>query len=566
MINISRTTLLRRSWGGACLFAIALTLALPAVAGATGTVPTLAQTTVAGNAGTLDGPAFFTLIALILAELLALFWVGAQFWTNFVLPNVNERHPDEQALNTQIEQRFERLFSVPTLVLLLLANLGVLYGQAVTADGGNWGTAFTLAQLFFQGTNGHGGTYWVMRLVVLALALLLGLILLARRERPRAVNQMLPLINLFLGAMLFVAMTLSGDATAVSQVFVPYSVVIDWLHLIAAALWIGGMLYILLVYLPALARRSTSDRARSLLLILGQYSPLAIAGIIIMAITGPLNATFHLTSIAQFFDTAYGRALLIKVVLIIALLITSASQVFWLRPRLKKEYQKYLYAGGRLEKLQASASVVADLPSAFNATDAAQDLPAAPTGTEQPTSSQLLARQVALREERVRKKTGYVTRILLWEPWLGVAIIVCVALMNVFTGSLTATGTPPASNSSNPATNKSYNSTAKTTDGHYIIVLNISPNRFGPNVFTATITSAQTGQSLASGQVTEVTVYTTMLDMDMGTDSTLLQANGKGSFSATVFLVMSGNWGLEVQFRTSDQKLHEANFKLLTPY
>jgi copper transport protein len=430
----------------------------------------------------------------------------------------------------------------------------------VTADNGNWSTAFTFAQLFAQGTNGHGATYWVMRLVVLALALLLALVLLLRRERSRVINQTFPLLNLFLGAMLFVAMTLSGDATAVSQLFVPYSVVIDWLHLIAAALWIGGMIYILLVYLPALSARPTSEQARSLLLILGQYSPLAIAGIIIMAITGPLNATFHLTSIAQFFGTAYGRALVIKILLIIALLITSASQVFWLRPRLRREYQKYLYAGERLAKLQASA------PTASNPVPASPEAAITPDDPEPAASYHLLKRQVALREERVNKKAGSITRMLTWEPLLGTAIIVCVALMNVFTGSLTATGASSSSNAANPAPSKPYTSSAQTTDGQYLIALNISPNRFGPNVFTATITNAQTGSRLASDQVTEVTVYTTMLDMDMGTDSTLLQAHGNGSFSATVDLVMSGNWGIEIQFRTTDQKLHEANFKILTPY
>jgi len=63
-----------------------------------------------------------------------------------------------------------------------------------------------------------------------------------------------------------------------------------------------------------------------------------------------------------------------------------------------------------------------------------------------------------------------------------------------------------------------------------------------------------------------VTVYTTMLDMSMGTDSVNLQPDGKGGFSAEQDLVMGGNWGIKVQVRALDNKLHEASFQIVTPY
>jgi putative copper export protein len=65
------------------------------------------------------------------------------------------------------------------------------------------------------------------------------------------------------------------------------------------------MLYILLIYLPALKPRSLNERARSLLAVLPQYSPLVIAGVVLLAATGPLSASFHLTALDQFFTTAY---------------------------------------------------------------------------------------------------------------------------------------------------------------------------------------------------------------------------------------------------------------------
>lgn len=551
------------------------------VANADGTVPQLAAganpgqgllgNTNASTPGTMDGPTFFNFIVVTLFELAAIFWVGAQLWVNFVLQAAAEKHEEERNLNTQIEQRFERRFSLPTLVLLLLANLGVLYGQVLTLTGNNWGAAFSFQLLSEQASSGRFGTYWLLRMGIILLALLVSLYMLLSKKRPRAVEQALPLVNLFLGSVLFIAITMSGHAAAVSAILTPYSVVLDWLHLLASALWVGGMLYILLIYLPLLKILPTRERARSLLAMLPQFSPLAIAGVAIMAITGPLNATFHLTSIDQFITTAYGRTLAIKVLLVCGLLATSAYHVGLLRPRVKKEYQKYIYAKTRLEKSQASASSAVaepDLePAVVIATsDVGNETVETPTRTHASQSGEhkLLVQQVRLREERLTKKTNWLTRVLRWEPWLGVAVIACVGLMNVFAGTLTPTVAAPTTQQQS-ATSAPFNGSAKTSDGKYSVTLNVTPNRFGTNVFTVHVTDLQTGQQLGANQV-GVTVYTTMLDMAMGTDSLQLQANSQGVFSGSGNLAMSGNWGIQVQVRTLDNTLHAASFKIYAPF
>jgi hypothetical protein len=159
------------------------------------------------------------------------------------------------------------------------------------------------------------------------------------------------------------------------------------------------------------------------------------------------------------------------------------------------------------------------------------------------------------------------TRILRWEPWLGVAVLVCVGLMNVFAGTLTPTTTTSASQQPGSTTTSSsaFHGTAKTTDGKYSITLSISPNRFGTNVFTVHITDVQTGQTLGANQA-GVTIYTTMLDMAMGTDSLNLQPDNKGNFSGSGDFSMSGSWGIQVQIRTLDNTLHKASFKVYAPF
>ena len=72
-----------------------------------------------------------------------------------------------------------------------------------------------------------------------------------------------------------------------------------------------------------------------------------------MAVTGPFSATFQMNSWDQLSTTAYGRTLIIKVVLVVVLLVATAIEIFVLRPRLKRETKKYAYAVQRLEARQA---------------------------------------------------------------------------------------------------------------------------------------------------------------------------------------------------------------------
>src|SRR6266849_1916627 len=134
--------------GGSFLF----TLARP-----DGTVPTVSGGTSPGqnapgtstlsgsSSGQLNGLALFNLVMVTLVELGAVFWVGAQFWSLLVLQPAAEDHAELAALHQQAQARFERRFSLPTLLVLLFANGGVLLGQALTLTGGNVSAAFASA-------------------------------------------------------------------------------------------------------------------------------------------------------------------------------------------------------------------------------------------------------------------------------------------------------------------------------------------------------------------------------------------------------------------------------------
>ncbi len=476
--------------------------------------------------GQLDGPTVFNLVMITLAELGAVFWVGAQLWLVFVLQLAPTDNNQQNEINQQVSQRFERRWSIPTLLLLLLANLGVLVGQGLGITGGQLGSALSPQLLTQLATSGRFGTYWTLREIIIILALVVALSMLVLKQRPRVINSLLPSLNLLLGSLLFIAITMSSHASAVSSNIVVYAVLLDWLHLFAAALWVGGMLYIATTYLPVLQRRTITERAYSLITLLPYFSPLAITGVIIMAVTGPFSATIHLGSWQALFGTAYGRALIVKISLVGALMLTSAIHMGYLRPRLRKEYKKYTYALSGVT---------------FNQ-----------------------AHQVKMREGRLVNQTRRLSGILRWEPLLGVAVILCVGLMNVFAGTLQPTAAGQ-NQPQQPTTGhvQAYNTSLHTTDNKFTVKLNVNPNRFGTNVFTVTVIDSRTSKPTTD---VGVSLYLTMLDMDMGTEPVNLQPDGRGNFSAQGDLSMNGNWQIKIQIRTPDTSLHEATAKLYTPF
>jgi len=171
------------------------------------------------------------------------------------------------------------------------------------------------------------------------------------------------------------------------------------------------------------------------------------------------------------------------------------------------------------------------------------------------------AQQVKLREGRLTGLTRRLTTILRWEPLLGVAVIACVGLMNVFAGTLSPIAVPQQQTTTPAST--IFNTTVKTTDNRFTVSLNINPNRFGTNIFSATVVDSKTGKPTTD---VGVSLYTTMLDMDMGTDTVNLLPDGKGHFSAPGDLGMGGNWQIRIQVRAPDNTLHETTIKIFTPF
>lgn len=503
-----------------------------------GTVPTLSPGTPpptlgesSSSPGQLDAPTSLNLFLLFFIELGTIFWVGAAFWRCCILFPAREEHYELQIIAQQTERRFDLIFSLPTVLLLLLAHLGLLFGQAFTLAG-NGGQAFSLSLLAQLVTSGQYGFFWLLRVSLLLLAGGCAWYQFHREQQTQSSRPPFRWIQLILGLLLLITLALSSHAAAVDRSIVAAALVVDWLHLLAATLWVGGMLCIALLFLPTLRHLTLPERAQALVTVLPYYSPYAGGAVLILSLTGPFSAAVHLTSWSQLITTAYGRVLVIKVLLVGLLILTSAFHVLFLRPRMKRTYQKYR------EWLQPVLhSSVLSLVPALSPLESTSD----------PISSPLLE-QVNQYEKPLSQQIRSLTHILRWEPLLGVAVLICVALMNVFGGTLV-----PAQPS--PTSQPAFQTSVKTKDQQFFVTLEVSPNQAGSNQFTVEVREAATNHPASN---IGVSLYVSHLDMDMGTETINLQPDQQGKFRANGDLVMGGRWQVRTQVRTIENTLHEA--------
>lgn len=157
--------------------------------------------------------------------------------------------------------------------------------------------------------------------------------------------------------------------------------------------------------------------------------------------------------------------------------------------------------------------------------------------------------------------TGMRSALHRWKPWWIFLFYLCASAI----AGCGPASSPPAAVGQHPqlsAAAHPFHATVKTFDGDFTIALDITPNRSGINLFRAQVVDTQT-KTLAT-HIT-ITLYTTMQDMPMGTDSILLRAGNNGQFSATSnTLSMDGHWAIGITIQTPDHIMHKAGVNLLT--
>jgi copper transport protein len=241
--------------------------------------------------------------------------------------------PDQSWKNASraFASRLHKLLYVAVAVGLIASVLGVLLQGASAAGVSLWSSM--KSSVIDNTLESRFGEVWAARAIDWAL---LGLVLavstalrtdaipsLSDETGGKSVRVRRPpaaLVALLALGCLYLAVTpaLAGHASIESPtgLFFPA----DLLHVLAASVWVGGVACLLLALPAATKQLASEERARLLLATLARFSPIALASVLAIALTGAIQAYIDVRSIKGLTTTTYGALLIAKAVLLLTLI------------------------------------------------------------------------------------------------------------------------------------------------------------------------------------------------------------------------------------------------------
>jgi len=112
------------------------------------------------------------------------------------------------------------------------------------------------------------------------------------------------------------------------------AILTDWVHLLAAAAWLGGIALIVIVWWTRVRGSGRAARLFAARQVLPAFGRVAVPAFILVASTGAVSALVQLGHLQALWQTAYGRVLLAKIALVALIAAASYTHALRLRPRL----------------------------------------------------------------------------------------------------------------------------------------------------------------------------------------------------------------------------------------
>lgn len=215
-----------------------------------------------------------------------------------------------------------------TSVAIIVALLGDLSALAVQAASLTEGSLIERVRSTLGDT--RYGELWYLRI---ALLLALGITLQWAawwwpRRRPFATT-----IALVLSLAAVTPFSYTAHASALEEGRGP-AILADVLHILAASLWTGGILALVLVIGPLSVGLDAALRRRVLSRLLPRFSTVALIAWSTLALTGLYAAWLHVGSFDALLHTGYGKALLVKLALLVPILLLAAFNLLIVTSRL----------------------------------------------------------------------------------------------------------------------------------------------------------------------------------------------------------------------------------------
>ena len=138
---------------------------------------------------------------------------------------------------------------------------------------------------------------------------------------------------------------------------------ITWVHLICSAIWVGGSLFIALVFAPVLKTMSPSieERLQIMIKVGRRFNKIAIPALLILIATGIYNSYQFLNKPEFLFSSTYGTMLIIKMILVAALLASFAVHVRIIRKDVEWKMLEKQFTDAQIAKLRKKIIIVGEV-------------------------------------------------------------------------------------------------------------------------------------------------------------------------------------------------------------
>ncbi|HEX5352706.1 MAG TPA: CopD family protein [Rhodanobacteraceae bacterium] len=209
------------------------------------------------------------------------------------------------------------------LALLTFASLGILLSRTLEMNGSNWHALSTDVRLALSVT--HFGHVWLRRVPALVIAWAAWAWALRHRDSWPA--------WLMVIAIATIALTRSETGHPADHGDFTIAVWIDWLHILAAGMWVGSLFGMTLAVFPRLLREGKGSPGHAAILFrrLSTLSGIALA---LLVACGIFNAIQQLGSFEALWTSRYGINLDVKLGIVLAMVAIGAHNRYVKLPRL----------------------------------------------------------------------------------------------------------------------------------------------------------------------------------------------------------------------------------------
>jgi copper transport protein len=177
-----------------------------------------------------------------------------------------------------------------------------------------------LVPLMRNSAFGRGLLELELLLALFGLAAAIVLVLDRPGRAQRSVAELLALLGALLAAgAVLLAPGAAGHAAQTSPRAL--ALLLDWLHLAAGSIWVGGLIGLLVLWrsLPKL------DRLAGLVVCVPRFSAVALGSVAVLLASGIWASVLHLPTLASLWETSYGQAILVKAGLLLAAIALGAA-------------------------------------------------------------------------------------------------------------------------------------------------------------------------------------------------------------------------------------------------